>query len=452
MHDGGLLSMVDLTAAIDDGRIDTVIMAFPDLYGRLMGKRLDASFFVESADDGTHACDYLLTVDMDMEPIPGYSFANWERGYGDVHLVPDLATLRHLSWLDRTALVFCDAHLADHSPVSVAPRQILNRQMDRAAEAGFTAKAASELEYYLYRTSYRDIAAGVAPDAAGWYLEDYHVLQATRNEDLNGAFRRHLAASGIPVESTKGEWGEGQHELNIKYAEIRDMADRHTLLKQCCKEVADSMEAAVTFMAKPTAEGAGSSCHIHLSLWDGDGSAFAADDTDTAGTDVFRWFLGGWIAHAAELAVCYAPTVNAYKRYVDGSWAPTRLAWAQDNRTAGFRIVGAGPSLRIECRIPGADANPYLAYAASLAAGLDGIENRIEPPDRFDGDVYAATDLPAVPGSLAEATDRFEASAVARSAFGEDVVEHYTHFFRTEHEQFAAAVTDWERNRYLERI
>mgnify|MGYP003112389567 FL=1 len=442
----GLLSVDDLRAAVAAGTIDTVICAFPDLYGRLMGKRLDARFFLEDPEHGTHACDYLFTVDMEMEPIEGYGFASWAKGYGDVHLVPDLATLRRCSWLDRTALVLCDAALG-HDPVRVAPRSVLAAQVARAGEHGYTAKAASELEYFLYRDSFTDAAARDHRDLhpAGWYIEDYHLLQASRTEDLNGPFRRHLAASGIPVESTKGEWGRGQHELNIVYCDVADMADRHVLLKHACKEIADQLGASITFMAKPDSAEAGSSSHLHLSLWRGNVNVFASDET-------FRHFLGGWLAHAAELMVCFAPTINSYKRYQDQSWAPTALAWSPDNRTAGFRIVGEGPAKRIECRIPGADVNPYLAYAAAIASGLDGIEQGTEPPAALDGDAYATDDLPPMPRTLAEAVAAFDGSDFARRAFGDDVVDHYVHFFRTEVAQYDAAVTDWERRRYFERI
>ncbi len=448
------LSLDELRSAVAAGTVDTVIVAFCDLYGRLVGKRLDAGFFLRAPEDGTHACDYLLCVDMEMEPVPGYSFANWELGYGDVHLVPDFATLRRCSWLDRTAMVLCDVERTDtsgdeplHAPVSVAPRSILGAQVEWAAAAGYSAMAASELEYFVYRDDYVDAARSGYRDLtpAGWYIEDYHLLQGTRTEDVNGAFRRHLAASGIPVESTKGEWGRGQHEVNIRYTDVATMADRHVVLKHACKEIAAGLGTAVTFMAKPDSSEAGSSSHLHLSLWRGDVNVFNSDET-------FRHFLGGWMAHAAELMVCYAPTVNAYKRYQSQSWAPTALAWSPDNRTTGFRIIGAGPAKRIECRIPGADVNPYLAYAAALASGLDGIENGIEPPPAFEGDAYAATELPAVPRTLAQAVDAFDSSAFARRAFGDDVVDHYTHFFRTEVAAFDAAVTDWERTRYFERI
>ena len=454
----GMLTLEELLVLVEAGDIETVAVGFTDHYGRFMGKRFDAEFFLEDVGaHGTHGCDYLLTVDMEMEPVPGYKFANWELGYGDFHLVPDLGTLRIASWLDKTALVLCDVESdKTHQPVSVAPRSILRRQIERAAETGHEVMAASELEYYIFRDSYRAAAQKGHNDLEplGWYIEDYHMLQGAREEQFTAAARRHLRQSGIPVENSKGEWGRGQHELNIRYADILSMSDRHVIFKQCLKEVADQQELSVTFMAKYASGQAGSSCHMHLSLWRDGRNAFAGQEQigPVRGSEIFRWFLGGWMAHVPEMMVFYAPTVNAYKRYEDGSWAPTRLAWSYDNRTAGFRVVGRGDSLRIECRIPGADVNPYLGFAAALASGLDGIANQIEPPPIFSGDVYAAQHLPRVPYTLREATDLFAASDFAQQAFGLDVVEHYTHFFRAEQMAYDTAVTDWERQRYFERI
>jgi len=453
-----MLSLESLRELVSQELIHTVVVGFTDHYGRLAGKRYDAEMFIEDVvAHGTHGCDYLLTTDMEMEPVPGYRYANWELGYGDFHLVPDLQTLRVASWLDGTALVLCDIEdEKSHSQVSVAPRSILRRQLDAADGSGYAVFAASELEYYLFENSYREANtagyAGLTP--AGWYLEDYQLLQGARTEPFTAAVRRHLRNSGVPVENSKGEWGLGQHELNVRYSGALEMADRHVVYKQCLKEVADQMGVSVTFMAKFAADRAGSSCHIHLSLWRVDDNAFAGDNEfgPVRCTDVFRWFLGGWMAHVPEVMVFYAPTVNSYKRFVDGSWAPTRLAWSYDNRTGGFRVVGRGPSLRIECRIPGADCNPYLAFAASLASGLDGVANRIEPPACFEGDIYAARHLPRVPYTLGQATDNFASSQFARRVFGDDVVEHYTHFFRTEEAAYNSAVTDWERKRYFERI
>jgi glutamine synthetase len=454
----GLLAADELAKLAKSGEIETVVVGFTDHYGRLLGKRFDAEMFVEDiVKGGAHACDYLLTVDMEMDPVPGYRFANWELGYGDFHLVPDMSTLRRASWLEKSAFVLCDVKdEKTHQLVTVAPRSILRQQVGAAKKMGYSAFAATELEHYLFRTSYRDAAQRGYRDLepAGWYLEDYHILQGTRTESFHAAARRHLKQSGVPVETSKGEWGNGQHELNVRYAEALDMADRHVIFKQCLKEIAELSGMSLTFMAKPDASQAGSSCHIHLSLWKDGQNVFPGDKQlgRAKVSDTFRWFLGGWIQHVPDLMPLYAPTINSYKRFVDASWAPTRLAWSYDNRTAGFRVVGEGNGLRIECRIAGADANPYLALAAALASGLDGIQNRIEPPELFVGDVYQARNLPRVPYTLAQATDAFERSEFAKCAFGADVVEHYAHFFRTEVAAFDKAVTDWERKRYFERI
>ncbi len=453
-----MLSLAELSKLAKQEEIETVVVAFTDHYGRLMGKRFDVDFFLEStAKDGSHACDYLLTTDMEMDPVPGYQFANWELGYGDFHMVPDMGTLRIASWLNKTALVLCDIkNEKTHDYVDVAPRSVLQRIVQSAAKTGYEAFAASELEYYAFENSYR-AAQKQQYDylkPAGYYIEDYHILQGSRTENFTALARRHLKHSGVPVETSKGEWGLGQHELNIRYAGILDMADRHVVYKQCLKELADSLGMSVTFMAKFDKDQAGSSSHIHLSLWKKGKNAFAGKKKfgPVMGTDAFRWFLGGWIKHVPDVMPFYAPTVNSYKRYVDGSWAPTRLAWSYDNRTAGFRVVGKGNSLRIECRIPGADCNPYLAFAASLASGLAGIKNKIEPPEIFEGDIYAASHLPRVPYTLAEAAERFENSTFARMTFGKEVVEHYSHFYKSEVQAYQLAVTDWERKRYFERI
>ncbi|MCK6692602.1 MAG: glutamine synthetase family protein [Thermoanaerobaculia bacterium] len=454
----GLLTLQKLQDKIASDAIETVIVAFTDHYGRLMGKRFDAEFFAElAATSGTHGCDYLLTTDMEMDPVPGYRFANWELGYGDFHLVPDLATLREAAWLDKTALVLCDV-VSDktHALIPEAPRSVLRTQIEAAQMTGFQCFAASELEYYVFENTYRQAFEHHYQDLtpAGWYLEDYHILQGARTEPFTAAARRHLKNSGVPVENSKGEWGLGQHELNVRYAEALDMADRHVVYKQCLKELADTMGLSVTFMAKFAADRAGSSCHIHISLWQNGQNAFAGNQKfgPVAGSDIFRWFLGGWIARVPDVMPFYAPTVNSYKRFADASWAPTRLAWSYDNRTAGFRVVGHGPNLRIECRIPGADCNPYLAFAASLASGLDGLKNKTEPPECFTGDIYAAKHLPRVPYTLGEAVATFKNSDFVKKTFGENVVEHYAHFYQKEYEAFNQAVTDWERRRYFERI
>ena len=453
----GLLTVDVLRQKVRDDAIETVIVAFTDHYGRLMGKRFDAEFFLESADQGTHGCDYLLTTDMEMEPVPGYDFANWELGYGDFHLVPDFKTLRMANWLDKTALVLCD--LVDdkaHAAVDEAPRSILGKQIRDLESHGFQSFAASELEYYLFDNSYREIHENqyVGQKPAGWYLEDYHILQGTRTEHFTSAARRHLKHSGVPVENSKGEWGLGQHELNVRYAHTLEMADRHVIYKQCLKELADSMNLSVTFMAKYSQDQAGSSCHIHVSLWQDGKNAFVGDHDfgPVQGSETFKYFLGGWLKYVPEVMVFYAPTINSYKRFVDGSWAPTRIAWSADNRTAGFRVVGSGNALRIECRIPGADCNPYLAFAAALASGMQGLKDKIEPPACFEGDIYAASHLPHVPKTLKEAVANFEMSDFAKMTFGESVVRHYAHFYHKEIEAFESSVTDWERKRYFERI
>jgi glutamine synthetase len=394
---------------------------------------------------------------MEMEPIPGYKFANWELGYGDFHLVPDLNSLRMATWLDKTALVLCDlVNDKTHQLIAEAPRSLLQQQIEKATSLGFDCFAASELEYYVFENNYRNAFEKHYHDLqpVGWYLEDYHIMQGTRTEKFTAAARRHLKNSGVPVENSKGEWGLGQHELNVRYADILEMSDRHIVYKQCLKELADSMDISVTFMAKYHEDRAGSSCHIHISLWKDGKNAFVGNNDygPVKGSKLFHWFLGGWIAHVEDVMPFYAPTVNSYKRYVDGSWAPTRLAWSYDNRTAGFRVVGHGQSLRIECRIPGADCNPYLAFAASLASGLDGIKNKIAPPAIFEGDIYEAKHLPRVPYTLGEAVAKFEKSDFAKKAFGEAVVNHYAHYFKTEQSAYNQAVTDWERKRYFERI
>ncbi|MFN8528869.1 MAG: glutamine synthetase family protein [Anaerolineae bacterium] len=455
----GMLTLDTLTEMVDQREIETIVLGFTDHYGRLMGKRIDAEFFIQDiANAGTHACNYLLTTDIPMEPIRGYQFANWEHGYGDFHLVPDLNTLRVATWLDKSAMVLCDVKdERTHDYINVAPRSILRRQLDEAAQKGYQVMAASELEYYAYEDSYRKAAEKEYNQLQplGWYIEDYHMLQGTRQEKFTAEARRHLKYSGVPIENSKGEWGHGQHELNVRYADGLTMADRHIVFKQCLKELAERLGLSVSFMAKPTPDAtAGSSSHIHLSLWAQDINAFAGQTKlgPVEGSDVFRWFLGGWMAHVPEVMVFYAPTINSYKRYIDFSWAPTRIAWSYDNRTAGFRVVGKGSSLRIECRIPGADCNPYLAYAAALASGLDGIANKIEPPPIFDGNIYAAQSLPRVPYTLEHAVDIFANSDFTKRVFGAEIVAHYTHFYRTEVEAFHRWVTDWERKRYFEQI
>ncbi len=449
----GMLSLDDLRSEAESGAIDTVVTAFTDMQGRLVGKRIEVSYFLdEVVDDGVEGCNYLLALDMEMEPVPGYEMANWEQGYGDFGIAPDMATLRRIPWLDRTALVLCDITNHDGSPVVASPRQVLIAQYERAQRAGYTPLFASELEFYLYKESYaqaheqeyRDLTPTIP------YILDYHILATTMDENVLGPIRRGMQGAGIPVEFSKGEAWYGQHEVNTRYADAVTSADRHTIYKNGVKEIAFLHGVSATFMAKPSEKDIGSSCHIHSSLVGVDGGRSAFVDGD-AETDVFAHYLGGMRSRIRELALFVAPTVNSYKRYASESWAPTSIAWARDNRTAGFRIVGHGQSRRVECRIPGADVNPYLGYAALLAAGLDGIERGIEPGPELVGNAYAAAGAEPFPSTLREALDLWEHSEFARSAFGEDVWRHYLNYGRTEQRLFDQVVTDYERRRMFER-
>ncbi len=460
----GRLSREQLGHALERGEIETVLTVFPDMYGRLVGKRITAAFFLDEVmAGGMHVCDYLLACDMEMDPTPGYAFTSWETGYGDMHCVPDWSTARCASWLERTAIVLCDVFdERSAEPVAVAPRTILKRQVRRAADQGFLAMGGSELELFLFRDSYEGARSKqyMQLETFGSYIEDYHILQGTRSEPIVGEIRRRLESSGIPVEFSKGEWGPGQQEINLRYAEFLEMADRHVLYKHAAKEMAMLQELSLTFMAKWHEQHAGNSFHLHSSLWaldDPKRALFAGTEPAIEGTRarpsrLFLHWLAGLIEHAHELMLFFAPLVNSYKRYATGTFAPTAIGWAYDNRTAGFRVVGHDASLRCECRIPGADANPYLAYAATLAAGLDGIARQLEPPPLFQGNLYEAGELPQVPRSLAEAIEIAEHSAFLRSAFGSDVVDHYLHFARCELARFESVVTSWERARYFERV
>lgn len=445
-----------LEALIRQDEVDTVLTVFADGMGRLLGKRVVGRYFLDHVvDDGVHACIYLFTVDMEMEPLPGFQLTSWERGYGDMKLVPDLGTWRLVPWLPKTALVFCDVYTEEGEPIEEAPRWVLRRQLERAARHGYTVKTASELELYLFRESFDEARAkryhGLTPVSG--YLEDYHILQTSREEPLVRAIRNHMEAARVPVEFSKGEWGRGQEEINLRYAEALEMADRHVLYKHGVKEIASQQGGSVTFMAKYDTGAAGSSCHIHSSVWDRNGrrSLFAGRD-GREGTVLFQQWLAGQLAMARELAYFYAPTVNSYKRYQSGSFAPTRIAAGRDNRTCGFRICGEGPGLRVENRIPGADANPYLAFAATVAAGLHGITRKLKPSRLYEGNAYEDPRLAQVPKTLREALDELEASRVAREAFGARVVEHYLHHGRLEQQAHDQAVTDWELIRLFERI
>ncbi len=455
----GMLTREEFAESIRRNEIDTVLAVFPDMYGRLLGKRLTGHFFLEhAAEDGMHVCDYLLACDMEMDPVPGYTFTSWETGYGDMHWVPDWTTARRAAWLPNTALILGNLQTADgEKPVEVAPRRMLQRQLERAQEMGFTVMGGTEIELYVFHETYETARAKQyhGLKTSGSYIEDYHIMQGTKEEDLIGAIRRRLDASGVPVESSKGEWGPGQQEINLLYCDALTQADRNVLYKHAAKEIAHAHGKAVTFMAKWDETLAGSSMHVHLSLRNQEGvSAFAGETAigPVKGSETFRGFLGGLLHHAHDLTACFAPNVASYKRYQSGSFAPTGIAWSRDNRTAGMRVVGQGNSLRVECRIPGADANPYIVYAALIAAGLDGITNYIEPPPIFEGDIYQAAGLPRVPSCLRNAIDAFAGSEFARNALGSDVAEHYLHFLRTEQRKFDEVVTDWEKARFFERI
>jgi glutamine synthetase len=445
-----------LEALIRSGEVDTVLTVFPDGLGRLMGKRVVGRHFLDHVlEDGVHACIYLFTVDMEMEPLPGFKLTSWERGYGDMKLQPDLSTWRPVPWLPKTALVFCDVYTEEGEPIEVAPRWVLKRQIERASKHGLAVKTGSELELYLFRESFDDARAkryhGLTPVSS--YLEDYHILQTSKEEPLVRAIRNHMETARVPVEFSKGEWGRGQEEINLRYAESLEMADRHVLYKHGVKEIAYSQGCSVTFMAKYDMGAAGSSFHLHSSAWDprGKKNLFAVKGS-REGTPLFQHWLAGQMAMARELAYFYAPTLNAYKRYQAGSFAPTRIACGWDNRTCGFRLCGEGPSFRVENRIPGADANPYLAFAATIAAGLHGIEKKLKPPKLYEGNAYEDATLAQVPKTLREALEELERSRVAREALGDEVVQHYLHHGRLEQQAFDQAVTDWELIRHFERI
>jgi glutamine synthetase len=459
MERRGMIDAKQLEKLAGAGEIDTVLCMFTDLQGRFMGKRVLPDFFLEEilGEEGLHACLYLLAIDMEMEPLPGYEYASWDTGYGDFRMVPDMSTLRICPWLEKTAMVICDiADEEDATPVTVAPRQILRDQIAKAAEMGFTVKTGSELEFYLFRDSYTDIADGgyrnLRPTST--YIMDYHMLQTTRDEWVIRQIRNGMRGAGIPVEFSKGEFGKGQHEVNITYSDALSNADHHSLYKHGVKEIALLNGVAATFMAKWTMAEAGSSCHLHSSVWNADGTESLTWDADAPQhlSDTFRWYLGGLMATAREMAWMYAPFVNSYKRYQLGSWAPTAIVWSRDNRTCGFRMVGEHTGFRVESRIPGGDANPYLAFAATIAGGMWGIRNRIEPPEMFVGNAYEAKDVPRVPSSLHEAIEVFRGSTVAREAFGDFVFEHLLNTAVQEQSIFDnLCVTDWELQRYFER-
>ncbi len=450
----------ELTGAIQRGDIDTVVMAFPDLQGRLVGKRTTGRFFLEHvAEHGTENCDYLIATDFDDVAVPGYQFASYDIGYGDMVARADFSTLRFTPWVPKTALILCDlVSVQTGKPIRVAPRQVLRDQVAAARELNLEPMIGSEIEFYLFRDSYEQMHArgysNLTPHSP--FMEDYQVVQTTRDEYVVGEIRRGLEAAGIPVEFSKGEAGRGQHELNLAYTRALDMADRNIVYKTAAKEIASGLGRSVTFMAKYDFAETGSSCHVHSSLWhlsEGAirGSAFDAGSHGSEMTEHFRMYLAGQLAAARDFSILWAPTVNSYKRFQPGSWAPTAVAWGVDNRTLGYRVVGHGASTRVECRIPGADANSYFAFAGTIAAGLYGIRHRLQLSDAYSGNGYEANDVPRIPATLAEAADLWERSEIARECFGDDVHHHLLTMARHEWSTFNNSVTDWERIRYFDR-
>jgi glutamine synthetase len=443
-----MLSFDELRHLVERGEIDTVVVAFTDMQGRLLGKRLQAEFFVEEVGEGhpVEGCNYLLALEMEMDPVPGYAIASWERGYGDFAMQPDLATLRRIPWLEATALVLCDVGWHDGSPVAPSPRQVLRAQVERAAELGFVPMLGSELEFYLLKETYPEAHEkhyrGLTPSVP--YILDYHILATSYDEPFIRAIRNGMQAAGIKVETSKGEAWPGQQEINFRFADALTMADNHVVYKNGAKELAYLHGRSITFMAKPDHTWIGSSCHVHSSLWRDGEPAFADDEV------LFGQWLAGQIACFRELAVFLAPNVNSYKRFVAGSWAPTSLAWGNDNRTCGFRVVGHDAARRVETRIPGGDVNPYLGFAAVIAAGLHGIENGLEPPAALEGNAYEA-DVERFPSTLRDGIAALEGGTMARGALGDEVVDHYLNYARTEQELFDRAVTCYERERFFER-
>jgi glutamine synthetase len=454
----GMLTFEELKREIAAGTIDTVIAAMVDLQGRLVGKRFHAEYFADSGHEETHGCNYLLGVDIEMEPVPGYKATSWELGYGDFTLRPDLATLRRIPWLAGTALVLCDViDHHSHEDVPHSPRAILKRQLGRLEAMKLKAYVASELEFFLFDDSY-DVANQKGYrnlKTAGHYIEDYHILQTTKDEVVMRAIRNGLHGAGIPVENSKGEWGPGQEEINVRYAEALEMADRHAIIKNGAKEIAYGLGKAITFMAKWDYGMAGSSCHVHQSLWSKDGKSplFFDKAGDHGMSATMKHYLAGQLEHAREITYFLAPYINSYKRFMAGTFAPTRAIWSFDNRTAGYRVCGAGTkAIRVECRIGGADLNPYLAFAALIAAGLDGVDKKIKLEAAFSGDAYdPSKKLREVPKTLREAAALLDQSKFLRAAMGDAVIDHYVHTAEWEQFEFDRRVTDLELKRGFER-
>ncbi|HEV2360068.1 MAG TPA: glutamine synthetase family protein [Acidimicrobiales bacterium] len=446
--DGG-----ELLRLIDAGDIDTVVLAITDMQGRLQGKRLDARFFRdEVVSHAAEGCNYLLAVDVDMRTVDGYAMSSWERGYGDFVMRPDMTTWRPLPWHPGSAIVLADVEWEDGSPVVPSPRQVLRRQVERCNERGWTALAGTELEFMVFNDSYEQAwsKAYRGLDPVNQYNVDYSIMGTSRIEPLLHRIRTSMSGAGMKVESAKGECNLGQHEIAFMYTEALAKADEHAIFKTGAKEIAAQEGCSLTFIAKYD-EREGNSCHVHFSLREDDGTPLFAGGGPHGMSDTFQHFLAGQLAALRELTLFLAPNVNSYKRYVPGSFAPTAVAWGRDNRTCAYRIVGHGPSLRLECRVPGGDANPYLTIAALIAAGLHGVDNKLELEPELIGNAYVA-DKPHVPSTLRDAAALFEGSAVAREAFGDEVVAHYLNYARVELAAFDAAVTDWERFRGFERL
>jgi glutamine synthetase len=442
------MKLEELREQVSEGTIDTVLLAITDMQGRLMGKRLTARHFVaEVAEHGAEGCNYLLAVDVDMTPVEGFAMASWAGGYGDFVMRPDLDTLRLVPWQEATVLCIADVVWHDGSDVVASPRQVLRRQLARLAERGWGAAAGTELEFMLFRDTYEEAfhKGYRALEPANLFNSDYSLLATARVEPLIRRIRNSMEGAGMPVEDSKGECNFGQHEINFHYADALATADRHVIYKNGAKEIAAEMGMAITYMAKFD-QREGNSCHIHFSLTDKDGPLFARDKP------TFDAFLAGQLAGLRELTLLLAPNINSYKRYAAGSFAPTAIAWGHDNRTCALRVVGHGPGLRFENRAGGADLNPYLALAALIAAGLHGVDRKLELGPVFEGDAYSAPELPRLPTSLAGARELFAGSQIAREAFGEDVVAHYVNAADVELAAFGSAVTDWERYRGFERL
>jgi glutamine synthetase len=448
----GYIDLKALRGEVDAGRIDTVLLCIADMQGRLQGKRLSARHFLdEVVEHDAEGCNYLLAVDVDMNTVEGYKMSSWHTGYGDFVFAPDMDTLRVAPWLPGTALLMADLQWEDGSPVVASPRQILRRQIDRLTERGLKAMGGSELEFMVFRDTYEQAWNKAYRDLepANYYNVDYSMLGTARIEPLLRRIRNAMEGMGMPVESAKGECNFGQHEINFRYRDVLEMADNHTIYKNAAKEIASQEGYALTFMAKFD-EREGNSCHLHFSLWGTDDSAVFAGDGHGM-SPLFEHFVAGQLAGLRDLTLFLAPNINSYKRYVEGSFAPTAVAWGFDNRTCALRVVGHGPGMRVENRVPGGDVNPYLAFAAMIAAGLHGIDQELPLEDAFQGNAYQA-DKDRVPTSLLEAADLFEQSNLAREAFGGEVVDHYRNMADVELAAFAAAVTDWERYRGFERL